>query len=273
MLFEKPVPTPTPWNQILQQKEWTQLWCRQEEVLQEDFFGTTFDVRQLLKSLQSIPVEQWRRWGEYGFEPHVFPSVDFTMDSSFPGWKKQPYETFWSKGNNGEFCRKTSSGPMIVDTDFSSLAGSIVLVDRCAVEEETFDDAWVGSIMQSLRRETKTIEEGIKSIKNPSTRFGATRKEWEEHIRPTLETNGSFPGEIRLERLIESNVIPQLFPHLPRNNKQTMFFHVEECHPSGESSYIHGSDIASKSAGEIITIISRDAPSPIVAFRPLIVIR
>jgi hypothetical protein len=77
------------------------------------------------------------------------------------------------------------------------------------------DDNLLGPIIERLRQEGKIAKY---EYGTPASRFGVSGDdEWEDQIRPALaEFLGIKVARVRLERAIESNIIPQLYSYLPR---------------------------------------------------------
>jgi len=78
------------------------------------------------------------------------------------------------------------------------------------------NDNLLGPIIEDLRRAGKITKY---KYGPQSSRFGVSADEWEEHIKPALaEKLGLEISQLRLERAIEVDVIPQLYPYMPRKD-------------------------------------------------------
>ena len=194
-----------------------------EAKLHRDFFGEEFDLTEFGDTLQQYGEDKVRVWNALGLEPHFLPEITMSRKAEFPGWNVKPEEWFYLKVKEGKILRQQSDGELHVDHDAFALEGVSVLVDtRLKPTHNEDKQMWaddhlfLGAIMERLRVE-KRITENYYGLQ--SSRFDVSVDEWEVEIRPAVaEFLGFGCSQIRLERAIEMNVIPQIYTHMPRKD-------------------------------------------------------
>ncbi len=212
-------------------EEWLETILEQERKCHLAFFGQEFDLSEFKKILRKCGQERIEEWGRIKLEAHFLPLVPLSLLDNYPGWKIKPDRHFYEEVAGGKVYRKIG-GQYEKDYFAHRLEGSAVLIDtRCKPifhigdgPEMYEDDAdFLAPLMSFLRGERRVSTEE----KVPSTsRFDITIEEWQKEIRPSLKwfiTEGAGASarkkinfHVRLERFIEANVIPQLYPHMPR---------------------------------------------------------
>ncbi len=194
-----------------------------ETKLHRAFFGEEFDLSEFEATLQKYGEEKVRSWNALGLEPHFLPEITMSREAEFPGWKVKPEEWFYLKVNEGKILRQRSDGELQADLKAFALEGVTVLVDTRlkpthAEDKQMWadDHLFLGPIMERLRLE-KRISGNYYGLQ--SSRFDVSIDEWESDIRPAVAAFLGFErSQIRLERAIEMNVIPQLYRHMPRKD-------------------------------------------------------
>lgn len=208
---------------LIEGGDWLERILAKEERYHRDFFSQEFDLASFREALEKYGQGKIAVWQELGLEPHFLPEVAITQDTKFKGWKVKPENWYYEKVTGGKMLRQRPDGDLIPDEDAFKLKGVTVLVDtrlKPAVYDEGKqmweDDNLLGSIVERLRKEGK-IEKHDYGLQ--SSRFGVSADEWEKQVRPALaELLGLKVSQVRLERAIEMNVIPQLYPEMPRAN-------------------------------------------------------
>ena len=182
-------------------------------------FGLGLDLFKFVETLRKYGEKQVRRWKRNWFEPHFLPAVAMLKDAELPGWKTKPNEWYYSKMAGGKILRSIN-GKLEVDREAFKLEGITVLVDvrlkpKYADGRQMYDnDYLVGKVVEGLRRAGK-----IANYNPQQSRFNVSADEWESEIKPVLAVKlGLNENQLRLERAIEANVIPQLYPYMPRKD-------------------------------------------------------
>lgn len=203
-----------------EQKDWLESILAKECEAHRNFFGQKFDLTSFRAVLEKHGPQAISRWQNLGLEPHFLPVVAITQDANFPGWKVKPRDWYYEQVVGGKILRRQPDGTLVSDKEAFRLEGITVLIDTQLKPQyrdgkQMFQkDNLLGSIIERLRRDGKIAryEYGPKS-----SRFGVSAEEWEEHIKSALAEFFSVEvTRVRLERAIEANVIPQLYPHTPR---------------------------------------------------------
>lgn len=283
MVFEKNQQPIIQWKDVLRDSKWREIWYRQEEAQHQEFFNQVADFQLFRTLLEQYPQQTWEQWLSRGYEPHFLPAVKCARGQDFPGWRNRPQDVFWIAGRRGEILRNDDSGELEQDAGYDQLLGEVVLIESTATplrdftQEEggEFDaNPWLQPKMQELRDQGKV--QGFRDMQNIGTRFGISRTEWNDVIRPTLQKEISLPSTLRLERVIEANIIPQLFTQLARSadDKNVAFMHLEEYVGDGEHAFIgRAGPVGDANDVTPLSVVEKDGRSPGVAFRPIVVLR
>lgn len=194
----------------------------QEQRAHQRFFGRMFDLVGFREILREYTLEKMKWLGELGLEFHFLPFVHMEYGASFPGWKKKPARWYYEQMRHGTVVRYQSDGDPYVDRAAETLEGRTVLIDTRLKPpykdgKQVFrKDNLLGPIIERLRRGGKIARY------NPSpqsSRFNVLSQGWILHIRPALARMLEVDiGQVRLERAIEANVIPQLYPRMARGS-------------------------------------------------------
>ncbi len=197
------------------------------------FFGQEFDLLDFQATLEKYGRQQIARWQKLGLEPHYLPKATMAKDSVFPGWKIKPEDWYYNQIANGNILRNQNSA--LVADRLVALEGITVLLDTRLKpnydngRQMYQDDDFLGSIIANLRKQDKIAKY---EYGPQSSRFGVSADEWENHVKLTLASKLNLnPHQLRLERAIETNIIPQLYTHMPRKddgNTNTLVWY-EEC--------------------------------------------
>lgn len=199
---------------------WLSNILNRERQCHHDFFGREFDLTEFEKILRKHGRKKVKMWQNLGMEPHFLPKVSMMPGDDYPGWKVKPEEWFYKKLVEGKiFLNNTGQ---LAKVTASELEGITVLADtRLKPQYENgkqmySNDNLLGLIIEQLRRDGKIAryEYGPQS-----SRFGISADEWENHIKPIFALKfGLEITQVRFEKTIEANVIPQLYPYLPRKD-------------------------------------------------------
>lgn len=200
--------------------DWIEPILEKENQYHQAFFGQTFDLEPMKKVLEKYGQKKILEWSKLGLEVHYLPFYSFSKETKLPGWKVKPMDWYWNKKKEGEILVLNQRGQLVSD-QMTRLDGIIGLIDtrfkpkyRDGKQMWVNDKNFLGSIIKKLREEGKIAKYkyGLQS-----SRFGVSAEEWEKHIKPALaEFLGVKTFQVRLERAIEANIIPQLYPHMPR---------------------------------------------------------
>jgi len=201
-------------------EHWLETILAREYKSHRDFFGQEFDLTGFKEALERHGSEAISRWQKLELEPHFLPPVMMLPEAGFPGWKIKPENWYYQQVAGRKILYRQPDGSIMVDKEAFKLNGITVLVDtrlkpQFKNGEQMFkNDNLLGPIIERLRIKERIVqyEDGPQS-----SRFGVSANEWEEHIKPALAEFLSIEvSQVRLERAIEANVIPQLYPHMPR---------------------------------------------------------
>ncbi len=194
-------------------KNWLQPIVDLERRCHQDFFGEVFSLAEFTRTLKQYGAKRVEAWKKLGLEPHFLPAVSMMPGDDYPGWKIKPEEWFYKQlvqGNifqiiRGEFQKLTTV----------NLGGITVLVDTRLKPKygDEYEDDWLGQIIAKLR------EAGEIQDFNPCfSRFNVSAEETELDKAEAAKILGLKPEQLRLERKIEANVIPQAYLYMPRKD-------------------------------------------------------
>lgn len=185
-----------------------------------DFFGREFNLAEFEKTLQKYGRKQIKAWQRLGLEPHFLPKISMMSGDDYPGWKVKPEEWFYKKQVKGKLF--LDSGGCLEKVLTVELKGITILIDtRLKPAYQDGKQMWEGDnlfglLIANLRKEQKIAKY---EYGPQSSRFGVSANEWQEYVRPALASKlGLEPQQLRLEYAVEANVIPQLYPHMPRKD-------------------------------------------------------
>jgi hypothetical protein len=208
-------------EQVLIEEGWLKDILASERQCHLDFFGQEFDLSEFEETLQRHGEEKIKNWQWLYFEPHFLPDVIMAQSVEFHGWKVKPENLYYEKIAKGKILRDIN-GKLAVDKDPFKLEGITVLIDTRLKpaydngKQMYSDDNLLGPILKQLREEGKIAKYEYGS---QFSRFGVSADEWENQIKPVLaEKLGLNLNQLRLERAIEANIIPQLYSHMPRRS-------------------------------------------------------
>lgn len=208
----------------LQTVEEFENWLQQVFELERNchlvFFGQEFDLAQFELILKKYGPEKIKAWLALGLEPHFLPKVAMTRDAQLPGWKVKPNDWFWQQLQTGKILRNRN-GELVAEKT-AELEGVTVLVDtRLKPRYKNGRQMWegdtlLGPILIQLREAGKIAkyEYGAQN-----TRFGVSTDELEKYVNLALaEKLGLESNQVRPERAIEANAIPQLYHYMLRKD-------------------------------------------------------
>ena len=184
------------------------------------FFGKEFDLAEFADTLKKHGESKLRFWAKLGLEPHFLPRMAMDRNLNFPGWKIKPEKWYYDQIAKGNVFRQTS-GESKIDRQVE-LEGIAVLIDTRRKpnydngRQMYEDDGFLGSIIAELRKKGKIAgyDDGPSS-----SRFGVSADEWENRVKPVYAVKlGLAASQLRLERVIEANAIPQIYTHMPRKD-------------------------------------------------------
>jgi hypothetical protein len=207
-------------SQAEEQTGWIDGLITAENAAHQAFFGQTFDLGFFRQTLESCGEEQIRAWDKLKLKPHFLPGVVLTRESDFSGWKVKPNDWYWQQLVAGNLKRLAANGELKA-VEQARLEGIVALIDtrfkpKYQDGRQMFasDRDFFGEIIVQLREkdQIQRYDSGPQS-----SRFGISAIEWQEHVRPKVaEKLGLETTQVRLELAIEANVIPQLYPSMPR---------------------------------------------------------
>ncbi len=199
---------------------WLDRALRGERFIHGPFFGQTFDLSLLADVLASYGENKVEEWRKLGLEVHFLPSIRFTRETNLSGWQVKPGKWYWAI-EMGDLLRRNNAGELQVMSE-SHLNGIVALIDVrprpefVGIGEQMFQDdrCYLGPILRQLRND-RVIEPYERGPQD--SRFGVSSEEWDEHVRFALARQLGFePKQIRLETVLEANIIPQLYLGTPR---------------------------------------------------------
>jgi len=185
------------------------------------FFGREFDLVPFTETLKHYGLKHIQAWQKLGLEPHFLPDALMIPELEFPGWKIQPEEWLYTQTNKGKIFRLQNGG-LVVDTSTFRLEGVAVLIDTrpkpayTGGDQMYENDNFLGPIIERLR-----ASGSIQDYTPRSSRFNVSSEEWEKVKPEVARLLGLELTQVRLERTIEGNVIPQLYPQMPRKDDGT----------------------------------------------------
>lgn len=207
---------------VITSDNWLDLLCEKERQAHFAFFHKEFDLTFFQQVLEKYGFEQIKKWRDLLLEPHFLPSVVLTEETNFPGWKVQPEDWFWKKIGEGKLLRRDQQGNLVQISEVN-LGGIVVLVDaRLKPKYKDGKQMWsndkplLGKILADLRESRKIAKYEYGS---QGSRFGVSAKEIDNFVISEYAKTIRFePSQIRLERVIEGNIISQLYTEMPRKN-------------------------------------------------------
>lgn len=210
-----------------------------------DFFGQEFGLSEFVQTLQKYGRQKIMRWQKLGLEPHFLPKVRMMKEDNYPGWKIKPNGWFYQQVAEGQILRNINGE--LVEIGTVALEGITVLIDTRlkpafnSGKQMYANDNLLGPFIKKLRKEDKIARY---KYGPQDSRFGVSTDEWENQIKPVLSQKfGLDQNQLRLERAIEANVIPQLYPYLPRKDDgrtKTQVWYEE--YFEGRDSRLYGGD-------------------------------
>lgn len=193
-------------------KDWLQPIIDLERKCHQDFFQRVFSLVEFTRTLKKYGAEQVEAWKKLGLEPHFLPAVSMMSGDDYPGWKTKPGEWFYRQLVQGNIFQMICGKPRKLTT--INLGGITVLIDTRLKPDygDEYRNDWLGPIIKQLRKDGK-----IQDFNSRSSRFNVSAVET-ELIKEAAKIFGLDPEQLRLEREIEANVIPQLYPYMPRKD-------------------------------------------------------
>jgi len=207
-------PTRVMWKEVWEnatEDNWIDLLVAREEALHEAR-GTNWKRELFVETLKEHGFDLVQKWEcVFLLRFTALPIIDMRSPEAqaFDWWAVKPCDWFYetvARDAVGYF----TDGRFVPDTEgVFKFRGEIVLIDtRPKNHEWPEDELFCGKIIRRLRKEGKIAptKEGAKD----SVRYFVTIGEWEESVRPAVANLlGVSKDAVRLERGIESNVLPQ----------------------------------------------------------------
>ncbi|MEK9155810.1 MAG: hypothetical protein AAB360_00710 [Patescibacteria group bacterium] len=194
-----------------------------EEKCHQAFFGQTQNLALMRQVLEATGQERVKAWNALGLEVHFLPKLVLTAKTSLKGWKKKPEFWFWEQIGAGNIKRRNASGELASMTEVG-LEGIVALVDtRCKPSYDggrqmfANDANFLGKLIARLRADGKLVKY---EYGPQESRFGVSPVEWDNHLRSVVAELLGLPAQrMRLETIIEANIVPQAYPAMcPRAN-------------------------------------------------------
>jgi hypothetical protein len=202
------------------------------------FFGQTFDLSLMRRTLVSYGQAKIAQWQKLGLEVHFLPKITLTQDAPLDAWKIRPKDWYWQQLAARSLLLWDSQRQCLTKVRDVGLEGIVVLIDTRKKPNYTDgkqmfarDRDYMGHVIERLRKEGKLTRYDY----GPQTsRFGISPNEWENHLKAALAGHlGLEPNQLRLETAIEANIIPQLYTSIPRKddgNTDTWCWYDEYLH-------------------------------------------
>lgn len=205
----------------VEKTNWIQEIIKRERQCHFDFFGQEIDLSEFENTLKKYGRQKIRRWQKLGMEPHFLPQASMMSDDDYSGWKIKLEKWFYKQQSKGKIFRDINGILTMVKT--IELEGVTVLIDTRLKPSYYYDgsqmyknDNLLGFIIKTLRSAGNIAKYEYGS---QDSRFGVSPDEWEKDIKPSLAGRLDLKeSQIRLELAIEANVIPQLYPYMPRKD-------------------------------------------------------
>lgn len=202
------------------EKPWLGQILANEQAYHVAFFGQEFDLTNFVNTLKKYDESKVLFWQKLGLEPHFLPGVSLGQNDNYPGWKIKPETRFYKAVAVGKILRQI--GSKLAPIDEVKLEGITVLIDTRLKpvykggKQMWANDEVLGSIIEWFRKNGKIAkyEHGPQS-----SRFGVSADEWEKEIKLAWAEKIDLDlNQVRLERAIEANVIPQIYSYMPRRD-------------------------------------------------------
>ena len=256
--------------------DWLETILAKESKVHQDFFGQKFYLVPFRDTLEKYGPKTVSQWQKLGLEPHFLPLVAIPQDADFLGWKIKPNNWYYERVAESKILWRLIDGQLAANREAFKLPGKTVLIDTRLKPQyrdgkQIFkNDNLLGPIIKRLRQvgEIADYEYGP-----PSSRFGVSAEEWEGYIKPALAKFLDVEvSQVRLERAIEANVIPQLYSYMPRENdgKTNTWVWYEEYFGGASSRLDGGSSVFGGLSS--VSYYSAGNHWEIQAFRPLVVL-
>lgn len=243
-----------------------------------DFFGKMPNLDAFRCLLGQTDPETFCEWLRLGLEPHFLPNIDMVNGgdyAEFPGWKVTPGQWFLKIATNGSFSYPAPAREDCFPLSPSELGGQIVLIDTrakpmLAEPDQVFErDNLLGPIIWKLRKKgSLALHPGQRVF----SRFGISPEEWKEVASALADRLGVEDEQVRQERIVEANVIPQLYPGMPRSKDfgTDSYVMVEEHSDKGAKRLSMGGD--SGKIGTSFVPLGAEEHWLFCAVRPIIVL-
>lgn len=194
-------------------KNWLQPIVDLERQCHKDFFGRVFGLAEFTRTLKKYGAEKVEAWKKLGLEPHFLPAVSMMPGDDHPGWEAKPEQWFYNMIVQGKILRNISGELKKVEK--VALEGITVLVDtrRKPRYGDEYKDDYLGLIIEQFREDGR-----IENFNLRTSRFNISADETELIKSEAAKFLGLKPDQLRLEREIEANVIPQLYSYMSRKN-------------------------------------------------------
>ncbi len=200
--------------------DWLGEILTRERQCHKTFFGQRFALDEFRKALQKYGQKKIQEWQKLALEPQFLPEVSMSQDDKFRGWKVKPEDSYYRMVAKGDVLRRQPSGKLLEDKKAFKLEGITVLIDIRLKppyddgKQMWKDDNLLGPIIKGLREKGKIAKY---KYGPQNSRFGVSADEWEREIKLVLAENlGLDVSQVRFERAIEMNVIPQIYRGMPR---------------------------------------------------------
>lgn len=205
---------------VTKTSSWLDAILESEKKAHLAFFGNEFDLTQFAETLQKYGKKKIQYWKKFGLEVHFLPKTIFTSKDNYPGWKKKPENWFYENVSNGKILENVNGELIKLQT--VETEGITLLIDtRCKPQytdgsQMYENDNFLGPLILKLRKEGKIQYD---SAVPWESRFNISANEFETQLKSEIASLLKLNvSQIRLEKTIEANVIPQLYQHMPRKN-------------------------------------------------------
>ncbi len=183
-----------------------------------NFFGRDFDLTPFITTIKDYGKKLVTYWKGLGFEPIFLPEVLMSRDADYPGWKIKLKEWLYEQSDAKQLLRLRDN--KLVVANAYQLENITALVDtRCKPAYDNGCQVYqvdcLEPIIERLRQQ-RTLTDYTAGPRG--SRFGISADgECEQVLKPAVaELLKLAPEKLRLETIIEANVIPQMCLDLPR---------------------------------------------------------
>lgn len=221
--------SPETWNVIwydATDENWLDRLVAREAAVHEAR-GTRWQCERFIEIAKKHGRQQIEKWeGKFLLRFSALPILDLSPDAEHSWWQVKPNAWYYEQARAGKIGHLIN-GDFQPDLEPWKLRGEIVLIDTRLKPRYTdgrqkwqSDELFCGQVLKQLRKAGTVPNYGHGS---QLSRFGVNANpDWQDHIQPALaKLLGLYLTQVRLERAIEGNFIPQFYSDFPRTQDGT----------------------------------------------------